>query len=82
MRFMASEVASRLMRRLAASAGVDAPSVRWRYAHDNPWFDNQVATLELDGRKARMMLEKTVRHEEGESEDDLRLERVYERELA
>ena len=27
------------------------PSVRWRYAHDEPWFDNQVATLELDGRQ-------------------------------
>ena len=39
------------MRALAASAGVEAPSVRWRYAHDKPWFDNQVATLELDGRK-------------------------------
>ena len=42
------------MRKLAASAGVEAPSVRWRYVHDKPWFDNQVATLELDGRKARM----------------------------
>ena len=61
MRFMASEVASRLMRALAEAAGVEAPSVRWRYAHDEPWFDNQVAMLELDGRKARMVLEKTVR---------------------
>ena len=60
MRFMASEPASRLMRALAEAAGVEAPSVRWRYVHDEPWFDNQVATLELDGRNARMVLEKTV----------------------
>ena len=51
------------MRALAAAAGVEAPSVRWRYAHDEPWFDNQVATLELDGRHARVVLEKTLRPE-------------------
>jgi hypothetical protein len=81
MRFMASELASRLMRALAASAGVDAPSVRWRYAHDEPWFDNQVATLELDGRSARMRLEKTVTPEGDPAEPDLRLECVFERDL-
>ena len=53
--------------------------MRWRYAHDKPWFDNQVAMLELDGRKARMVLEKTVR---GDSEPELKLERVFERELS
>ena len=60
MRFMASEPAARMLRELAASAGVEPPSVRWRYVHDEPWFDNQVATLELDGRHARMTLEKTL----------------------
>ena len=58
-----------MMRALAGAAGVEAPSVRWRYAHDEPWFDNQVATLELDGRHARVVLEKTERHE-GESAED------------
>jgi hypothetical protein len=82
MRFMASEPASRLMRALADAAGVDAPSVRWRYAHDEPWFDNQVATLELDGRKARMVLEKTVGPDRDRSEPALKLERVFERELS
>jgi hypothetical protein len=81
MRFMASEPASRLMRALAGAAGVEAPSVRWRYAHDEPWFDNQVATLELDGRKARMVLEKTVGPDGDRSEPELKLERVFEREL-
>jgi hypothetical protein len=82
MRFMASEPASRLMRALAGAAGVEAPSVRWRYVHDEPWFDNQVATLELDGRKARMVLEKTVGPDRDRSEPALKLERVFERELS
>ena len=82
MRFMASEPASRLMRALAAAAGVDAPSVRWRYAHDEPWFDNQVATLELDGRHARVVLEKTIGPDRDSAEPELQLERVFERDLS
>jgi hypothetical protein len=83
MRFMASEVASGLMRKLAAAAGVRPPSARWRYTHDKPWFDNQVATLELDGRRGRLVLEKTVPPEEEQAHDPpLRLEQVYERALS
>jgi hypothetical protein len=82
MRFMASEPASRLLRALASAAGVEAPSVRWRYVHDDPWFDNQVATLELDGRRALMRLEKTKRSEAQESDSDLHLESVFERRLS
>ena len=83
MRFMASEVASGLMRKLAAAAGVRPPSARWRYTHDKPWFDNQVATLELDGRRGRLVLEKTVPPEEEQADDPpLRLEQVYERALS
>jgi hypothetical protein len=83
MRFMASEVASKVMRRLADAAGVERPSVRWRYAHDKPWFDNQVAMLDLDGRRGRMLLEKTVAPRPEQAEDPpLRLEQVYERDLA
>jgi len=48
------------MRALAASAGVDEPSVRWRMVGDGPWFDNQVATLRIDGRAIEMRLEKAV----------------------
>ena len=82
MRFMASEPASRLMRTLAEAAGVEAPSVRWRYVHDEPWFDNQVATLELHGRQARMVLEKTVGPDRDREEPALKLERVFERDLS
>jgi len=45
-------------RGLARAAGVRAPSVDWRLVHDAPWFDNQVATLVLDGRRARLTLER------------------------
>ena len=51
MRFMASEPARRgSCARWRAPAGVGAADVRWRFAHDEPWFDNQVCYLELDGR--------------------------------
>jgi PhoD-like phosphatase len=47
-------------RALARSAGVDDPPVRWRMVGDGPWFDNQVATLLIDGRRIAMRLEKAV----------------------
>jgi hypothetical protein len=47
-------------RTLARSAGVDDPGLRWRMIGDGPWFDNQVATLEIDGRRMAMRLEKAV----------------------
>jgi PhoD-like phosphatase len=47
-------------RALARSAGVDDPGVRWRMIGDGPWFDNQVATLEIDGRRIDMRLEKAM----------------------
>ena len=81
MRFMASAPARVIMRALAQAAGVEDPSVRWRYAHDEPWFDNQVATLELEGRSARLVLEKTVAPEDPEH-PELKLERVFERALS
>jgi hypothetical protein len=81
MRFMASEPAAGLLRALAHSAGVEDPPVRWRYVHDEPWFDNQVATLELDDRRARFRLEKTVRPDDGGA-PELRLESVFEHDLA
>jgi hypothetical protein len=34
--------------------------VRWLMVGDGPWFDNQVATLEIDGRGIEMRLEKSV----------------------
>jgi hypothetical protein len=64
-------------RALARTAGVRRPPVGWRFAKGGPWFDNQVATITLEGRRARLGLEKTV-----PDGDDLALERVFEHELA
>ena len=43
---------------LCRSAGVPPARIRWRI-DEGPWFDNQVATLDLDGPSAHFRLEKT-----------------------
>jgi hypothetical protein len=65
-------------RALARLAGVRDPGIDWRLCGDGPWFDNQVATLTIDGRQLDMRLEKAVPVDE----DSARLERVLERRLA
>jgi hypothetical protein len=65
------------MRALGRSAGVSDPGIRWRLA-EGPYFDNQVATLRLDGREAIMQLDKTVPGDEHQR----RLDCVFERRLA
>ena len=46
-----------LARALGRAAGVNDPGVRWR--SDAPIFDNQIATLALKGREARLTVERT-----------------------
>ncbi len=53
---------------LARLTGVERVPLRWRLTHDAPFFDNQVATLELDGRRAAITFEGAVL----EGEPDLR----------
>jgi hypothetical protein len=65
------------MRALGGAAGVADPGMRWRLA-EGPYFDNQVATIRLDGREARMQLDKTVPGDE----DERRLDCVFERRIA
>jgi hypothetical protein len=65
------------MRGLAGGAGVSDPGLRWRLA-EGPYFDNQVATLRLDGREARMKLDKTVPGDDQERHLDC----VFERRIA
>jgi hypothetical protein len=77
-RFATSRAGTVVGKALAKTAKVPDPPVRWRFVHDAPWFDNQVATLRLEGRKATMELEKTLAAEG----DALRLEQVFERALA
>ena len=67
-----------LTRALARAAGVAEPDVRWRMAGDGPWFDNQIATLRIDGRALAMRLEKAVPVDT----ESARLECVLDRRLA
>ncbi len=70
--------AAEVTRRLADAAGVDDPGIRWRF-REGPYFDNQVATVYLDGRDSSMKLEKVPRDPKGRDE---RLEHVFEAQLA
>jgi hypothetical protein len=58
---------------LSRAAGRPDPPVRWRLAHDEPWFDNQVASLEFEREDGCFMLDK--------ARPDGVLERVFERAL-
>jgi hypothetical protein len=66
------------LRALARLAGVRDPGIGWRMIGDGPWFDNQVATLTVDGRRIDMRLDKAVPLDE----DSARLECVLEHRLA
>jgi len=62
---------------LASLAGAPKPGIRWR-TPEGPYFDNQVATLRLDGREATMRLDKTS----ADDEDETSLDKTFERRLA
>jgi len=77
-RFALNRAGLVLGRGLARAAGARDAGVRWRLV-EGPFFDNQVATITLEGRRARMKLEKTV----GDAQSDRRsLDTVFERRLA
>jgi hypothetical protein len=59
MRAAVSRPAAAVTQLLARAAGVPDPEIRWRFVQD-PAFDNQVGFLDLDGRSARIRIEKTV----------------------
>jgi hypothetical protein len=73
-----SRPAAALTHALARAAGVEDPEIRWRVC-DGPWFDNQIATLDVEGRTLRLRIE---RAQPGEHPDDRRLEEVLDRRLA
>jgi hypothetical protein len=58
---------------LRRSARLHKPPLAWRVTH-GPYFENQIATVELDGRQALIRLERTPPRE-------LRLERVHQARL-
>jgi hypothetical protein len=74
-----SKPAHAVARMLARAAGVDDPTVRWRMVDNGPWFDNQVATLSIEGRRIDMTIDKAV---PGEKVTEPALDRVLEHRLA
>ena len=62
------------MRTLARLAGVRDPGIGWRMVGDGPWFDNQVATLTVDGRRLELRLDKAVPVDETSARLDCVLE--------
>jgi hypothetical protein len=77
-RMLMSRPAAWVTRAIARLAGVRAPAINWRMTGDGPWFDNQVATLNIDGRRIDMRLDKAVPVDE----HNARLECVLEQQLA
>jgi len=53
-------------RLLARLAGVKKEGVSWRLTHGKPWFTNHVATLDLNGRSAKITFEEAVLDGTGE----------------
>jgi PhoD-like phosphatase len=68
---------TRIAAGLAKLAGAEDPGIRWRL-RDGPFFDNQVATLHIEGRAATMRLDKTI---PGDRDEDT-LKTSFERRLA
>ena len=62
---------------MARAAKADDPGIRWRTL-EGPCLDNQVATLEIEGRNALLRLDKTVPGEDGKEA----LEESFSRRLA
>jgi len=54
-----SALLRRTIRRLAYAVGVSDPELSWRLAQE-PTFDNQLGTLNLDGRHATLRIERTL----------------------
>jgi hypothetical protein len=67
-----------IARRLARAARVPDPGIRWRLSA-GPWFDNEIATLTINGRRLDVAFERAV---PGNEPTEPTLETVYEGRLA
>jgi hypothetical protein len=65
-------------RALARLAGVESDPIRWRLV-EGPFYDNQVASLVIEGRSATLRLHRTIGDPEA---DDRELHTSFERALA
>jgi hypothetical protein len=71
--------AARVAQALSRAAGVAPPPVDWRLVHDEPWFNNQVAWIELDGPSAEFVLERAL--PEASHDGQVLMERVFSRSI-
>ncbi|MBA2690907.1 MAG: alkaline phosphatase family protein [Rubrobacter sp.] len=78
LRFGWTRLGKAIGKTLARLAGVEETKIRWRLVHDEPWFDNHISAMKLDGREARITVEKTVPEDEGKPS----LRTILERRLA
>jgi PhoD-like phosphatase len=69
------ELAGRFLARLV---GIGEEGIDWHLTHDRLWFENQVATLKIEGRQAILTFEKAVLDTSGEPD----LRKLYEHYLA
>ena len=67
----------RVGKALARLAGARQPDVSWRLAHQEPWFENHVSNLQLRGREASLVVEKTT----PEDVEEPRLHKILEHRL-
>jgi PhoD-like phosphatase len=62
---------------LARLVGIEEEEISWRLVHQELWYENQVATLELEGKQATLTFEKAILDDSGEPG----LETIHECEL-
>ena len=81
--FMMTRPAFAIARTLSRAAGVENEPVRWRMVGEGPWFENQVASLDLDGRRMDFRIEKAL-HDENDvnGPGEPKLECVFEHTIA
>jgi PhoD-like phosphatase len=76
-RLAKSHVGARIGGLVAATTGAKLPSeIAWRIT-DGPWYENQIATIETNGRAARLTIERAMPEAEGPP----RLEPVLDKQL-
>ncbi|HET6655292.1 MAG TPA: alkaline phosphatase D family protein [Gammaproteobacteria bacterium] len=68
-----------LLRLLARAAGVPRAPLDWELMHPKPWFNNQIALLELQDGQGFLKIEKTI---PGDSPGNPVLEEVFSHELS
>ncbi|HKH20557.1 MAG TPA: alkaline phosphatase D family protein [Gammaproteobacteria bacterium] len=68
-----SKMGTAICKTLAHAAGIRSPDISWHLVHEEPWFDNQVAILELSNSEVRFRIDKPIPTEAGGP----RLEEVF-----